>query len=226
MANVPHQLHLINAHAKGAAFSLGVTVSALEALVGQYAQSNPTVQGLNIFWQESTALIGASQVTAMQDLDAAIRALEQSLSVSERAFYFSHSHDDTVLRSAHASIGAFLEQSRLAFVQRLRGLVAARAFGMRATRVDPLIMDRAGRRRQFSEFAYLTMRQILMNWLNNTKIAAVQDGGYDRFWVQDNEVEVVAVYDVVRYPELVDELFHPRAQRIVGGPYVPSESGL
>ncbi len=223
MAN---QLRLINSNAKSMAYGLGVTVGALEGLVTQYSQANPTAQGLNTFWQESEALVGQAHTTAMQDLDAAIRTLEQSLSVSERSFYFSHRNDDEMLRSAHEAIGAFLAQSRNAFVQRLRGIVAARAYGMSTKRVDPLIMDRAGRRRRFDEFAYLTVRQILMNWLNNTRIAYCNAAGYLQFWVQDDEAEVIAVYNVSHYPELVDELFHPRAQRIVGGANVPPESSL
>lgn len=223
MAN---QLHLINVNAKATAYGLGVTVAALDALVTQYSQSNPTPQGLNTFWQESNALVASASRTAMLEIDVCIRALERSLSVSERAFYFSHRNDDSTLEIAHAAIGAFLEQSRIAFVQRLRGIVAARAFGMRTQLGEPLIMDRAGRRRQFSEFAYLTVRQVLMNWLNNTKIAAMQAAGQTHFWVDDSEATVTAVYAVDKYPELVDELFHPRAPRIVGGPYVSTQSKL
>ncbi len=218
-------ISIIDAQTADIAKSLDMVVAGFEGLFEKMARDNPTSQGLGQYWIMTTQMVAEATQVIILKINAAKSELITSLSVPEQ-FYLVQQHDsDYSDQTAYSAIGSFLDQSRVAFAKRLRNIIAAHAFGkiVGTSKVDVWIMDRSGRRWNFSEFAYLTTRQILIDWYNQVKIAYMVSVGYTEFKLDTIDPNFVDnVYQIADYPELAQSLFHPRTTKLVGSPNVQS----
>jgi hypothetical protein len=156
-------------------------------------------------------------------IDVTHNELEASLSDLERNYLAEHQSDvETSQDATDAFWGAFT-QVRAAYAKRFRDIIAARAFGTDTFKADPKVMTRAGHRWNFTDYTYLTARKMLIDWYNTVKIGYIASVGMDKFMLDTEDPEFAdKVYDVEQYPDLVEELFHPRTTKLVGGAYVSS----
>lgn len=214
-------VHIIDEYAAKITRSLDIVVYSLEGLYEKTARDNPTNRGLGEFWLMSNAIIANGLTTAMNELTEAADALYASLSDSERAHYEAQ-HDSVFDHGvAYESFGALFTQAKLTYAKRLREVISARAFGIDTYNPNPKIMTRAGHQWNFSDYAYLNSRQLLVDWYNNAKIEYLSAIGAEEFGLFTNDPELMYTsYKVADYPEIAAKLFHPRTTKLVGDEYV------
>lgn len=218
MANA---LSTIESYAQSIARSLDILVYSLEGLFEVTVRDNPSLLGLRTFMVTSQSLSDEALDTVVLKLHEAIDVLKRSLSTSELDHFDSAFDIELFDGVAYDAFGAFFAQARTAYAKRLREFIMARASGTDTFNAEPKIMTRNGRRWNFSDFAYVASRGLLMDWYNGVKISHLSDQGIEQFTVFTTEPDAeYGPYKVSDYPELAPELFHPRAPRLVGGAYV------
>lgn len=214
-------IEIIDRNAEAIARSLDIMVYSLEGLYEKAVRESPTTPGLAQFWANASLVSDQSVAMAMNMVAEAARELYASLSDSERVHYDTHTDSANEAEVAYESIGAFFAQAKVSYARRLREIVTARAFNTDTYTADPRIMTRTGRRWNFSEYAYLTVRQLLVDWYNNAKVSYMAASGFKQFTLLTDNPELIdSVYDVADYPQIAADLFHPRTTKLVGEPYV------
>jgi hypothetical protein len=211
----------IETAAQSIARSLEIVVLAMDGLFETVLRDKPTVQGLRQFFAAAESVMQQSLDNVVTKLEVTYDELETSLSDSERNYLAEHdSHVETSQDASDAFWGAFT-QVRAAYAKRFRDIIAARSFGTDTYKADPKVMTRAGHRWNFTDYTYLTARKMLVDWYNTVKIGYIASLGMDKFMLDSDDPEYAdKVYDVDQYPDLVEELFHPRTSKLVGGAYV------
>ena len=182
------------------------------------ARTNPTQGGLSEFLVYSNQIVQGN----LSDITSTLRdglhtLLERSLSDSERLHFYSVRDSLKVEETAYEAFGAVFVQAKIEYARSLRNVIGARVFGMDTYNPDPKIMSRNGKRWNFSEYVYLSARQMLIDWYNFVKISYIAEKGFKQFnLLTENKDLIDAVYEVEDYPEIAQTLFHPRTSKLVG----------
>lgn len=190
---------------------------ALDGLFEQSVRGNPSVQGIQLFYQQAGGMMEEFTHQALNKIAHGHEALEASLSDSERTFLAEHTSSDLERSDAVEAFWGAMQQVRAQYTKRLREIIAARAFGTDTYNADPKVMTRSGRRWNFVEYGYLTARRLLVDRYNEIKIGYIVSIGGDSFVLDDGSEEH---FYVENYPIIADDLFHPRTTKLVGGIYV------
>ncbi|WEU67483.1 hypothetical protein [Xanthomonas phage JGB6] len=220
-------IDVIDSYSEDIKRSLDIMVYSLGGLYEKIARDNPTPQGIREFLVYTRQISDQSVANAISGLRSGIEALRATLDESQalQRVRLIHSDDDSeeLLGVAQEAFGAFFAQARVFYAKRLREIVSARAFGYDTYSQDPRIMVRNGASWNFSEYAYLTARQYLVSWYNETKIQDFAERGVEEFTLLTDDPELIhSVYRVEDYPQYAEKLFHPRTTKLVGSEYVPS----
>lgn len=192
--------------------SLEVAVYAMEGVADRHAQ-DLTPNGLRAYWAESGVLVDDTAALATQRMIEGRTDLEASLSDSERAFLDATDARDVFIQSAQESFGALLAHIRVTFAKRLREQIMVHVF----QGIKPTVMARDGRRLVFTDMLYLTTRQMLVEWYNQVKMGYIVSLGVKEFTLDPDDG---VVYKVSDYPDMSQDVFHPRTSTLVGGPNV------
>lgn len=201
--------------------SLDIVVYAVDGLFEKYVRENPTTQGLGQFYRAAGQIMVQALDTTMTKMTAAYTSLERTLSASERIQF--EALDDSELRygEARESFWGAFQQVRAQYVKRMREIIAAHAFGTDTFNANPKVMSRNGRRWNFSDYAYLTARRILIDRYNEAKISYIVSIGATGFYMDTNNEELAKqVFSVSNYPDIAAEFFHPRTSNLVGDAHV------
>lgn len=214
-------IEIIDTNAAIIARSLDVMVYSLEGLYEKMARDNPTMHGVSEFWLLASKVADQAVANTLNQMSVAHESLYASLSDSERSHFDEQSDYANDVEIAQGAFGAFFTQAKIAYANRLRAIVAARAFNMDTYNADPKIMTRNGRRWNFSDYAYLTARQLMVDWYNGIKIDYLSNIGATEFTLLTDDPELIyATYKVEDYPHIAADLFHPRTSKLVGSAYV------
>lgn len=211
-------LEIIDRHTAEITRSLDIVVYALEGLYEMTVRDQPNIRGLQNFWMQASDIVTRSTLNTANLLSDAEEELAASLSTPERVHAESLASDTFDVEIEYSAIGAFLEQAKVAFARRVREVIAAKVYGMDTYNADPHIMTRNGRRWNFTDYAYLMIRQILVNWYNEVKIDYLASQGVEEFTLLTEDPDLFyTTYRVDEYPNIAPELFHPRTTKLVGG---------
>lgn len=218
-------IEIIDRHSEAIARSLDIVVYSLDGLYEKTVRDNPSMQGIYQFLTLAGQVTNESVQRAVDQLQSATIELGSAVIDSKhvREQDLDADSDDTH-GEAYEAFGAFFTQAKLFYAKRLREVVVSKSYRFDTYSSDPRIMTRNGRRWNFSEYAYLTSRQLLVDWHNNTKIAAYAAAGVTEYTLMTDDPELMyGVYEVENYPEDAPTLFHPRTTKLVGAPNVSSE---
>lgn len=217
-------IEIINSHAAAMTRSMDIVVYAVGGLYEQVAHANPNARGVREFWVKSESIASHAVEGVVNQMRSALIALNSALS-DANALRASISSDDieAACGEAESALYALTMQARQSYAKRLREIASASAFGFDTYQHDPRIMIRSGAKWNFSDYAYLTIRQSLVSWYNNEKIAAYTEQGVKTYTLLSDDSDLM--YDhylVADYPDVAESLFHPRTTKLVGAPYVDS----
>jgi hypothetical protein len=212
---VDKAINIIDTYAQQISRALDIVVYSLEGLYEKTVRDMPNMLGLRNFWALTDGILASAMVGVMASLQNGTDALGASLSQSQRDFLAAHVDDALFYGAAYESIGAFLAQARVAYARRLREVIASRAFGVDTFNPNPKIMSRDGRKFDFSEAAYLTVRQTLMDWYNQSLVGYLVSVGSETFAIESNQDAMFDLYPLADYPLVAQELFHPRSDKVV-----------
>jgi len=218
---VSNPITILDEHSVAIARSLDIMILSTESLFEKFVREDPSLRGLKTFWshaseirERSVELVVSKMLTARNDLRA-------SLSDSERLH--SETHDDTemFIHSVREAFRAFMSQVQTIYAKRFRDIAAARVFGSDTYNPDPRIVTGSGRKWNFTDYAFLTARQMLVDWYNTSKLDYLTENGYTEFTLYTLNPELMnEVYKVEDYPSIAEKLFHPRTTKLIGGPNV------
>lgn len=217
-------IEIIDTHAVAMTRSMDIVVYAMGGLYEQTARESPNSRGVQAFWVKSGEIAESAVNGVIARLRTGLVDLNSSLSASN-ALRTSMSDDDidAACGEAQNALYALTLQARQSYAKRLREIASAQAFGYDTYQHDPRIMIRSGARWNFSDYAYLTIRQGLVSWYNNERIAAYAEQGVKGFTLLTDDPELMYDHYLVEdYPEVAEQLFHPRTTKLVGAPYVDS----
>lgn len=218
-------IEIIDENALSLARSLDIMVYSLDGLFERAVRENPTYPGIAEFWSQASEVSLDNMNRVSDRLRDAMFELKASLSDSERD-RVSDSYDDidAMLGEAYEAFGAFFAQAKLFYAKRLRQIVAAKAVGYDAYSDDPKIMLRNGQQWNFSDFAFLQTRQLLVNYYNDTKIRLFAEDSVEAYTLITDDPDLMyEVHRVEDYPDEAASMFHPRTTKLVGAPYVSTE---
>lgn len=214
-------IHTIEAVAQEITRSLDIIVYAIDGLYEKTVRENLTPRGIGEFYRAAGSLMVTTLQAVLVKLSNGRTALEASLSDSERTFLNAYADSELQHHDAHEALWGVFQQVRATYMKRLREVAAARAFGTDTFNPEPRVMTRNGRRWNFSDYAYLTVRGMLVNWYNEAKIGYIASINGTEFVLDTEDPTLLdMVYKVEDYPVLSDVLFHPRTSKLVGGIYV------
>ena len=221
-------IEIIDENALSLARSLDIMVYSLDGLFERTVRDNPTMLGVADFWARASDVSLENMNRVSDRLRDAMLELRASLSDSERVRELERDDDiDAVRGEAYEAFGAFFAQAKLAYAKRLRQIVAAKAMGYDAYSADPKIMLRNGQQWNFSDFAFLQTRQFLVNYYNDTKIRLYAEDGVEAYTLITDDPDLMyEVHRVEDYPDEAPTMFHPRTTKLVGAPYVSTESEM
>lgn len=221
-------IEIIDDNALSLARSLDIMVYSLDGLFEQTVRDNPNYLGLTQFWSQASEVSMENMSRVGDRLRDAMYELRASLSDSERVRELDRDDDiEVMLGEAYEAFGAFFAQAKLFYAKRLRQIVAAKAVGYDAYSDDPKIMLRNGQQWNFSDFAFLQTRQHLVNYYNDTKIRLYAEDGVEAYTLLTDDPELMyEVHRVEDYPDEAATMFHPRTTKLVGAPYVSTESEM
>lgn len=219
-------IEIINQHSDAIARSLDIMVYSLEGLFEKTVRENPTMGGIREFWARASDVSAESIELAVNKLTAGIDDLRDAV-VDSKHVRVSYDDDDSAeyIGEAYEAFGAFFAQAKVFYAKRLRAVVVSKSVGFDSYSADPKIMLRNGQQWNFSQFAYLTTRQLLIDWHNNIKINSYAAAGVEEYSLLTDDPELTyAVFRVDEYADQSAQLFHPRTTKLVGAPYVSTES--
>lgn len=218
-------IEIIDENALALSRSLDIMVYSLDGLFEQTVREDLSYPGVAKFWSQASEVSVDNMNRVSDRLRDAMFELRASLSDSE-LLRVRESDDDieSMLGEAYEAFGAFFAQAKLFYAKRLRQIVAAKAVGYDAYTPDPKIMLRNGHQWNFSDFAFLQTRQLLVNYYNDTKIRLFAEDGVEAYTLITDDPDLMyEVYQVEDYPDDAATMFHPRTTKLVGAPYVSTE---
>lgn len=221
-------IEIIDDNALSLARSLDIMVYSLDGLFEQTVRDNPTYPGIAKFWSQASEVSVDNMNRVSDRLRDAMYELRSSLSDSERVRVIDSNDDiEAMIGEAYEAFGAFFAQAKLFYAKRLRQIVAAKAVGYDAYTPDPKIMLRNGHQWNFSDFAFLQTRQLLVNYYNDTKIRLYAEDEVEAYTLISDDPDLMYdVHQVADYPDEANTMFHPRTTKLVGAPYVSTESEM
>jgi hypothetical protein len=212
----------IDSAAVEVAKSLDGFVYSIEGLYEKFARENPSMSGFRMFMQSSQAVRELALDSVMTSLDRITTGLKLYMSAPEQFFVSEHDDSESFRELAYRAIGSFLEQVIIACAKKFRAIISAKAFTFDTYTSNPkIVLGQSGRKWNFTEFAYLTVRQLLVDWYNQSKIAYIESIGVKEFTLDTQNIELIGqVYLIEDFPAITESLFHPRTTKLVGGPNV------
>ena len=199
--------------------SADILLYTIEGLFERFIRTSPNLQGLHSFNAAADAVLANTMEIVLGKLSQGALSLEQSLSAPERDLFRQHDARDELHGDAQNAFWGAFQQIRIAYVKRMREMITVKALS--AGIPNAQVMNRAARRWNLSDFAYLTGRRLLMDRYNEAKIGNMVNNGYTRFIMDTENKDLINLdFAISEYPDIAKEYFHPRATNLVGEPYV------
>ena len=214
-------IDILDINAASIARSLDIMVLSTESLYEKFVREDPSVRGMKTFWFHANQVRLNAVDLAIEKLLDGRSALSESLSDSERVHVERNDDTETFNLVAREALNSFMSQVQTIYAKRFRDIIAARAFNTDTYNPNPKVITGSGRKWNFTDFAYITARQLLVDWYNTSKLSYLIDNGHEEFFLLTRDPELMTeTYRVDEYPEIADKLFHPRTTKLIGGPNV------
>lgn len=189
---------------------------ALGGLFAQYS-ANPNTRALRGFLVEADNMLEAAlEDSSVALVDAVEDVLKASLSAPELTFFETYDDSADYYLSARDALWGAFQQVRMHYARALRAMIVANT-GQPNTLTLPKIMTRNGKKWEFREYTYLTVRSLLITDYNEVKIAYLKSIGATEFTVDTAKPELFyETFPISDYPNIAEKLFHPRSINLVG----------